>query len=376
MKLDLLYEIQMPEPWEGERYEYKKFWETIEQAEMADRMGFDTMWFVEHHGLVGFAHSSAPEVVLSAISQRTKDIRIGHGVVLLPGNFNHPIRVAERVATLDILSNGRVEFGTGRSSHIEQEAFGINPADSRAMWQEALRIIPRMWTESPFKHEGKFYKIPERTIVPKPLQKPHPRMWLAATGPESWELAGQNGIGVLGMVLLTGVEELMRRVDVYHKAIKTCTPAGKFINDEIGVFTIVNCAETTKQAYANGGGDAAMFYIDYAAKGFARLEQMGQAETKIYQDLKNSYPLIQKIAHGEVTVQDLEAEDMILIGDPDHCIRKIEKYEKAGFQRLLCLMQSGRLEHQHIIKSLELFGKHVIPHFKAKERRKQTAVTR
>lgn len=373
MKIDLLYEIQMPEPWEGERYEYKKFWETIEQIEMADRMGFDTVWFVEHHFLVGFSHSSAPEVILSAIAQRTKNIRLGHGVTLLPWHFNHPIRIAERIATLDILSNGRVEFGTGRSSSREQEGFGMTPEESRAMWQEALRIIPKMWTQDPFSYEGKYFKIPERSIIPKPLQKPHPRIWVASTGPESWELAGKNGIGVLGMTLLTGVEELQRRAQIYHRELRTCQPAGAFINNEIGVFTIVNCADTTEGAYANGAGDAAKYYIDYAAKGFARLEEMGETQTQAYQDLQKNFPLIRKIARDEVTIRDMDAEDMVIIGDPDHCIRKIENYEKAGFQRLLCLMQCGRLDHKHIMRSLELFGKHIIPHFKAKERRKQAA---
>ncbi len=369
MKIDLLYEIQMPEPWDGDDYEYRKFWETMEQLELADRVGFNTVWMVEHHFLTGFAHSSAPEIFLSALAQRTKNIRIGHGVTLLPGHFNHPIRVAERIATLDILSNGRVEFGTGRSSARENEGFGGNASESRAMWLEALRIIPRMWTEEPFSCEGHYFNIPERSIIPKPVQKPHPPIWVASTGPESWELAGKNGIGVLGMTLLTGVEELQRRMELYHKAIATCDPAGAFVNNEIGVFTLVNCADTAEQAYANGAGDACMYYIDYAARGFSALEEMGETETQAYGDLRKNFPLIEKIAHKELTIQELDDQDMVIIGDPDHCIRKIETYEAAGFQRILCLMQTGRLAHEHIMRSLELFGQHVIPHFKAKARK-------
>ncbi|MCH7553902.1 MAG: LLM class flavin-dependent oxidoreductase [Chloroflexi bacterium] len=366
MKIDLLYEIQMPEPWDGPDAEYKKVWETIEQIELADRMGFDTVWFVEHHFLKGFSHSSAPEVVLGNLAARTKDIRLGHGVTLLPWHFNHPIRIAERIATLDILSNGRVEWGTGRSSPAENEGFGMNNEESRARWQEALKIIPRMWQEDPFSYEGHYFKIPERSIIPKPLQKPHPPIWVASTSPESWELAGKNGIGVLGMTLLTGIEELQARMKIYHKALETCEPVGAFINNAIGVFTIVNCSDTVEKAYESGAGDAAMYYIDYASKGFAKLEEMGATQERAYFDIQKKFPLIKKIARGELTIQELDAQDMVIIGDPDHCIEKIEAYERAGFQRLLCLMQVGRLSDEAIKRSLTLFGEHVIPYFKAK----------
>src|SRR5512139_1566171 len=149
MKFDLLYELQVPKP-HDERSEWRCYQEALEQIELADRLGFDTVWAVEHHFLSEFAHSSAPEVFLTAAAARTKKIRIGHGVVLLPSKFNHPIRVAERVAALDLISNGRVEFGTGRSSQYEQAGFEIDTDLSREMWQESLSIIPRMWTEDPF----------------------------------------------------------------------------------------------------------------------------------------------------------------------------------------------------------------------------------
>src|SRR5207249_6729393 len=135
MKFDLLYELQMPKPHDA-RSEYRCVHEALEQIELADRLGFDTVWAVEHHFLQEFAHCSAPEVFLAAAAQRTKRIRIGHGVVLLPHRFNHPIRIAERVAALDIVSAGRVEFGTGRSSQYEQAGFEVDTEQSRDMWQE------------------------------------------------------------------------------------------------------------------------------------------------------------------------------------------------------------------------------------------------
>jgi alkanesulfonate monooxygenase SsuD/methylene tetrahydromethanopterin reductase-like flavin-dependent oxidoreductase (luciferase family) len=375
MKFDLLYELQMPKP-HDERSEWRCYHEALEQIELADRLGYDTVWEVEHHFLTEFAHSSAPEVFLAAVSQRTKNIRIGHGVTLLPYKFNHPIRVAERVATLDIVSNGRVEFGTGRSSQFEQAGFEIDTAESRDMWQESLEIIPRMWTESPFEYAGKYVNIPPRDIVPKPVQKPHPPIWAAATSPATWELAGKNGIGILGLTIFVSVQQLADRVKAYRAALKQAKPVGKFVNDKVGAFTIVHVAETREEAIKNGAADAAINYLLYAFRvlgGFADPSGKGMqreyAELEIkstpYRDLiSKEYPLIAKMQKGECTFEELDAEDMVIVGDVDHVIRKVEKYKAAGLDHLLSLMQCDRIQHPAVMKSIELFGKHVMPRFR------------
>ena len=227
------------------------------------------MWEVEHHFLTEFAHSSAPEVFLAAVvaAHEAHPHRPRRDAAAPP--FNHPIRVAERVAALDIVSNGRVEFGTGRSSSYEQAGFEIDTEESRDMWQESLEIIPRMWTGEPFEYEGKFVKIPARNIIPKPLQKPHPPIWMAATSPDSWELAGRNGIGILGLTIFVQRPQLAERVQAYRAALKHAKPVGKFVNDKVGAFTIVHVAETSEQAIANGGPDAAINYLLYAFRVFA-----------------------------------------------------------------------------------------------------------
>src|SRR5437667_2076666 len=167
MKIDLLYEIQVPRPWlpNQREAEIRAYWNVVEQIELADKLGFDTAWFVEHHFREERSHCAAPEVVLSALAQRTQNIRLGHGVVLLPYPFNHPIRVAERAAVLDIMSKGRLEFGTGRSTLFEQQGFNIDPEETRAMWREALEIIPKMWTQETFAYEGRYVHIPERNLL-------------------------------------------------------------------------------------------------------------------------------------------------------------------------------------------------------------------
>ncbi|HVM95055.1 MAG TPA: LLM class flavin-dependent oxidoreductase, partial [Candidatus Acidoferrales bacterium] len=263
MKFDLLYELQAPKP-HAEDSIHRCYKDSLAQIELADRVGFHTVWAVEHHFLVEFAYLSAPEVFLAAAAARTKNIRIGHGVVLLPHKFNHPIRVAERVAALDLISDGRVEFGTGRSSQYEQEGFEIDTTVSRDMWQESLEIIPRMWTEDPFEYVGRFVKIPARSVIPKPLQRPHPPIWMAATSPTSWEIAGRNGIGILGLTIFVSVPQLEERIRAYKAALREAKPVGKFINDRVGAFTIVHVAETRQTAIDNGGTDAAINYLLYA----------------------------------------------------------------------------------------------------------------
>ena len=375
MKFDLLYELQIPKPHDA-RSEYRCYHEALEQIALADRLGFDTVWAVEHHFLTEFAHSSAPEVFLSAVAQRTQRIRIGHGVVLLPDRFNHPIRVAERAAALDILSDGRLEFGTGRSSQYEQAGFGIDTELSRAMWQESLEMIPRMWTEDPFSHTGRFVTVPARSIVPKPLQQPHPPIWMATTSPQSWEIAARNGIGVLGLTLFVSVPQLAERVRAYRTALTGAKPVGKFVNDRVAAFTIVHVAETKEDAVRNGGTEAAVNYLLYAFRvlgGFAdpsgRGMQREYAELEIrstpYRDMiAKEYPIIVKMQRNACTFEDLDSEDMVIVGDVDHCLRKVERYQRAGLDHFIALMQADRIPHAKVLRSIELFATRIMPHFR------------
>lgn len=368
VKIDLLYEIQIPAPHDAHS-EHRAFHQALEQIQAADRAGFGCVWAVEHHFLTEFAHSSAPEVFLTAAAMRTERIRIGHGVVLLPDRFNHPIRVAERAAALDIVSNGRLEFGTGRSSGYEQEGFRVPLEESRAQWQEALEIIPRMWERRLFSHQGRFWDIPERDIVPKPIQDPHPPLWMAATSPESWKLAARNGIGILGLSIYVPVTAVAKQIQEYRAELVHAKPVGRFVNDQVGVFTIAHCAETAEQAERNRAHDAAIEYLNYAFKVFASgitpERAKGGDSPHLSLQLAELYPLLPKMIKGEVTYQELDQEDMVIIGDVDHCIAKLERYREAGADRVLCLMQASRIPHQAVLRSIELFGKHVIPHFDA-----------
>ena len=228
MKIGLLFETQR-EMEDGDIDWNSLYKETLEQCELADQMGFHNLWFVEHHFLTGFSGSPCPEVLFGALSQRTKNIRIGFGVSILPSH--HPIHIAERVAMVDQLTDGRVEFGTGRSNAYEQIGQGIDPRETRERWDESLNMLPQIWqTKGEFAWEGKFWNVPSRRILPSIYQTPHPRMYLACTQTESFRLAAQKGIGVLSSGSYA-VDILANHVKVYRDAIKDADPVGAFVND-------------------------------------------------------------------------------------------------------------------------------------------------
>ena len=369
MKIDLLYELQMPKPWSKPQAEgeYEVYWQAMEQIELADKVGFDTVWLVEHHFRTERSHSPGPEIFLGAAAQRTKNIRLGHGVVLLPFEFNHPIRVAERAAVLDILSKGRLEFGTGRSTLFEQEGFGVDPAVTRDQWREAMEVIPKMWTNETFALKTEHFDLPERNILPKPHQKPHPPMWMATTQEESFPLAGELGLGALGLTIMVPLEEAAERVKLYRKGIERAKPLGAFVNNQIAIYTMVHCAETKQQAIDNGFYDAVFWWFDRSIELRAAFTSGSFGKHKYAK-----YPWITQLLNKEIGPEAFDQADMVIGGSPDDVIRQLERHEEIGLDHVLCQMQVGYISHEKIMRSLELFGEYVIPHFKARARGKAT----
>src|SRR5437899_12740067 len=249
MKFGVFDELQRPRPW-GPDGEENMVREALEQIELADRLGFDSVWEVEHHFLEEYSHSSAPEVFLAAASQRTRRLRLGHGIVQMPPGFNHPVRVAERVATLDLLSGGRVEFGTGESSsEAELGGFGIEPEAKREMWDEGTRVALRCMTETPFTgHAGPHVTMPPRHVVPKPFQKPHPPARVACTRRQTTHLAAQRGIGALSFAFFDP-EEARHWVDDYYRTLEAeAVPVGDAVNANLACVTTFMCHPDEQQA--------------------------------------------------------------------------------------------------------------------------------
>ena len=356
MKFGMMYEIQIPEPHypgiEKDRYD-----QILAQVVLGDQVGFDYFWTVEHHFLKEFSHCSAPEVLYGAISQITKRIRIGHAVALLPGQYNHPVRVAEHAAVLDILTNGRVDLGTGRSTTlIEMDGFEVDPEETRAQWEEAIRMIPRMWTEETFSHEGRFYNIPPRSVIPKPVQSPHPPLCVACSQPESFRSAGEMGLGVL-CFNLSGHEQLKERVDIYREAIKHAHPVGSFVNDQVAAMCIIHCGEDDEETRRIGAPEGAWF-VQMAEKLYAPWQGR-----KVPDSYKFAVDAVQT-ERVNITADDLLESGAFAMGNPDTVIDVLKNYQEAGVDQVLCFLQPGNLAHTRIMESIKLMGRHVIPYFK------------
>ena len=355
MKFGLMYEIQIPEP-HGPTTEQERYNQVLAQVDLADEIGFHYVWTVEHHFLREFSHCSAPEVLYGAISQRTKNIRIGHAVALLPGKYNHPVRVAERAAVLDILSNGRVDLGTGRSTTlIEMDGFEVDPEDTRSQWAEAIGMIPKMWTEDPFTHEGQFYTIPPRSVIPKPVQKPHPPLWVACSQPESFKNAGEMGLGVL-CFNLGGHDQLVERINLYREGLKDAKPVGSFVNDQVAALCVIHCGEDDEEARRIAGPEGAWF-VNKAEELYAPWQ--GRNVPDSYQFAVSAI----QTERSEKTAEDHLASGAFAMGNPDTIIKVLKKYQEAGVDQILCFMQMGNLSHSRIMDSIKLFGKYVIPYF-------------
>lgn len=392
MKFDVFCEIQRAFPWGDGQDEASLFREIIAQAKAAEAAGFETWWQVEHHGAPQFSYSSAPEIVLTAIAMATERLRIGHAGVLAPFNINSPLRVAERAATLDVLSGGRFELGLAKSGGKEWETFGVNPETARDQVRDAMHMIPRMWTEAEFSWDSPDYKVPPREVVPKPVQQPHPRLWQTCGSPESFFMAGEMGVGALGTTLLSPVAFLGEMLREHDRGLAACTsPAGKFVNREKGCFTFVHLAESRAQAIANGAAWSALWYVNAApvvfkvprsvwydmikaglhpnaARDTAALQALDPNETQIKDDDPEVVRVLKRMAVGETISNEeahevLEVLDCVVIGDPDHCVGKIKGYEAIGADRMMCMMQYGSIPPEAVLRSLDLAGRHLRPAF-------------
>jgi len=356
LKFGLLYEIEVARPW-GETSVADTFWEALEQVRVAEEAGFSHVFVVEHHCLDMFSLSSAPEVWLAAVAQHTSKIRIGHGVRLLPFNYNHPIRAAEMAATLDIMSKGRLDFGTGRSaSAIELEGFGIDPKRTRAEWDEALHMIPKMWTQETFSWDSPTMKVPPRNVLPKPVQKPHPPIWMSGTQPESAVIAGERGVGFMHFSISDPVG-MDTKVRSYKQGLSRAKPVGEFVNDAFAAFTMMFCGESDRDAVARSE-KGFTWYANLVELVYASLGTLAEDESYAWYRER-----IAKEAYRERDIGELVDRRSAIVGGPERCVDAVRWYESQGVDMMLFLVQSAYIRHQDIVDSLGRFGREVIPRF-------------
>jgi alkanesulfonate monooxygenase SsuD/methylene tetrahydromethanopterin reductase-like flavin-dependent oxidoreductase (luciferase family) len=392
MRLDIFSEMQHPkEHWTSPDHEHRLIQETLEQAKLADEMGYGVWWQVEHHTAVEFSYSSAPEVMLTAIAMNTKKMHVGHSSVLAPGRFNHPIRIAERGAFIDHLSGGRFQLGLARSTIPEWRTFNIDPDSTRGQMQQAFEMVPKMWTREKFSWDSPDYRLKDISVIPKPYRKPHPPLWQACSSPASFEQAGRNGVGALGVTLWASPEEVAEMIHIYREALRTrCEPVGEFVNDQVAFFTFVHCADSEQEAMENGAAKAAAWYTSGSFTFFeakeafmrtaAELESLakdpagggltGQLMRKKDPNAPQSRAqrLLGRIIGGE-DVPDgqvwevLSEQDSLIVGTQDQVRKRLKRYEALGIDALMSFHQVGALTHDKVMKSIRLTGG-LIPEFK------------
>lgn len=382
MKFGIFYEHQLPRPW-TEDSEHTLLHDALEQIELADRVGIDYVWEVEHHFLEEYSHSSAPEVFLAAASQRTRRIRLGHGIVQLPFNFNHTARVAERAATLDLLSNGRVELGTGEaSSAAELDGFRVDRSTKREQWSEALDALSRMFVETPFAgYDGKYFSMPARNVVPKPRQRPHPPLWVACSRHETIHLAATKGIGALSFSFIEPAEA-KAWVDDYYATLASeeCVPGGFAVNPNVAIVLPMMCHRDEETAIERGI-DGAHFF-GFSLGHYYVFGQHRPGITNVwdeFEDKRDLFGFSRPVAAQ--TGQPLGAQLFEqglgalrgAIGTPAQLRELLRGYQEAGVDQVIFVSQAGRNRHEHICESLELFAAEVLPEFAENEAAREQA---
>ena len=367
MKFGLFYQIQVPKPW-GEESTAKRIWEALDQIVYAEEMGYESVWFSEHHFRPVWSHNSAPDLTLAAVTQRTSRIRMGIGVVLAP--IHHPLHTAARMATLDILSKGRVDVGLGRTGYPYQlTPYGSDLEDTRVMWEEFAEVLPKAWTQEVTSHDGQYFKIPPREVLPKPLQKPHPPLWSACGSDETVRLAAAMGLGAL-VGSEGGPEKVGNLLDLYRKTLKSATPKG-MVNNQNALMTAGFCHEDPK-VVSTRGVELVNWYLEQQRER-ARLVWKGVDPATVPPDYQGYYEKDMKLAagphSGEKTAQDVVNQGTsFLVGTPEDCIKFVEAYEDMGVEQVFSLNAIGPESHEETMNTLKMFGEHVIPYFKAKEK--------
>lgn len=373
MKFSLIYEAQTAQP--SREDDHRLFADIVEQALLAEQLGFDTIWAVEHTALTMYAHMSAPETFLAFLAGATSRIGIGHGVICLPPKMNHPVKVAERCATLDILSGGRLHVGFGKGG-TEQEAgtFGYAKADLAPMIDEAMRLVPRFWVEDVVEHRGEFVDVPPRSIHPKPLQDPHPPLYQACTQTSTLLDAGARGIGAL-VLGFGGPDQVAEKNEVYRTAFANRDP-----RDQVGSRPTEHLAALCPAIVLDDGQEARRigirgqrFFLEsishWASDGKTPLP-----EPTTWPDdsttVRDGTAVIEASIGSEKVAVDFSDPAMALLnpnhgyGTVDDCIGYVSRLIDAGADEILFLSQMGTVPQEAQLETIRNIGEHVIPHFR------------
>ncbi len=369
MQFGVFYEHQLPKPWSDDD-EFRLLRDALDQVELADRLGFDYAWEVEHHFLDEYSHSSAPEVFLAAAAARTSRIRLGHGIRQVIPNYNHPARTAEGLATLDLISDGRVDFGIGEgATRMELHGFDIPAKRKRAMSLEAAEQIANMMVLAPYPgYESENFSLPCRNVIPKPRQKPHPPMWIACTNRDTIKVAARHGLGALAFSFIDP-EEAHAWVDIYYGIIKSeeCVPLGHTVNANIALVTGFSLHDDRAEAIRRG--QEGFEFFGYALNALVAHDQR-PGRTDLWGEFharRSPDSVERRIAQAS----ELGDEYASCIGTPADARRHLRQMSDVGVDQVIFIQQAGRNRHDDICASLELFAADVLPEFAALEPERQ-----
>jgi alkanesulfonate monooxygenase SsuD/methylene tetrahydromethanopterin reductase-like flavin-dependent oxidoreductase (luciferase family) len=374
MKFSIIYEAQTDDP--SRAGDHKVFTDILEQSLLAEQMGFDVVWAVEHTALTQYAHMSAPETFLAYLAGATSRIEIGHGVICLPVQMNHPVKVAERCATLDILSGGRLHVGFGKGgTQQESGTFGYDLADLQPMIDEAMRLVPRFWTDDIVEHSGEFVQVPPRPIHPKPLQDPHPPLYMACTRTETLVDAGGRGIGAL-VLGFGGPEQVAEKNRVYREAFAGRDPAL-----QVGQRPTEHLAALCPAVVLDDGDEARRigirgqrFFMEsiahWSTDGRTPLPEPDSWEDDVTMVVGDGTRVIEAAIGSEVVSIDFSDPKMCLM-NPNHaygtvedCIGYVGRLIDAGADEILFLNQMGTVPQDAALATIRNIGEHVIPYFR------------
>lgn len=362
-----------PRPWD--EAEPRRLREDLELGVGAEAAGFDSFWAPEHHFLEEYSHNAASHLTCLAVGMRTSRIRLVTGIMNLCTPINHPVRVAEQIAMIDVYTNGRIELGTGRGSgSTEVNAFGLANETTKSQWEEAIRAIPKMWTQDLFSWSGKHFQVPERCVLPKPVQKPHPPLWVTATNPDTIEQAGRMGLGV-AVFSFQSARALEPLVERYKRAIAKAEPISEVVNDRFLTVTPLLCLEDGEEArrWNTRRGRATTHhtavYFDTVPAFAARLAEeprpIPQRRIRELIAQAESDPAVQPAFPVEEQDPEKLIESGLCVGSPDEVRRAVQKYRDVGVDVLGMIPRTSWIEPQDLVlRSLALAGREVLPAFR------------
>ena len=365
MKFGLFYEMFVPLDEPGAEQTIVRH--TVDQIVHADKLGWDHVWLTEHHFLGGFSHMSAPEVIFGAAAYQTEHIRFGFGLALTPPAYNHPVRIAERAAMLDCLSGGRVDIGSGRSTTpAELYGFGLDPEESRAQWLEGLEAVAHLLAEENVELDGEFVKMPPRTVYPRPVQKPHPPLWVGGVGPGNAERAAKLGLGMLFFANRADPDGLRESIAAYRANIADATPfvPGAVNNQTAGFVQGLVSRERDEIREL-----AAQKAVDHIYHGCVHMLQGWPDGTPppsyAHVTSGDTQALYDGITADRQAVADGVMESgMVMAGTPEDCVPILDAFQEVGVDQVIIHMQMGNVPHERIMESIELIGTELIPRYR------------